>query len=109
MNNDKVRASNLRLLRHSVFNTDQTAFANTIGVVQSKLSRLESGKDSLDDELARRIEQNYKLPVGWMDRDNSDIFLSNEEFKLVKIIRDLTPEQQKAVISYFDGILKLIK
>lgn len=55
MNNDKLRAANLRLLRHSVFNTDQTAFANTVGVTQSKLSLLERGKDTLDDELAKRI------------------------------------------------------
>lgn len=107
MNKDKVRAANLRLLRHSVFNTDQTPFANTVGIAQSKLSRLESGKDPLDGELARHIEKSYSLPMGWMDRDNSDFFLNSEEFELVKNIRGLTLEQRKAVISLFDGIMKL--
>ena len=74
MSKDRIRAANLRLLRHSVFNTDQTPFANTVGVAQSKLSRLERGKDSLDDELARQIEKSYNLPSEWMDRDNSDFF-----------------------------------
>ena len=109
MSKDRIRAANLRLLRHSVFNTDQTPFANTVGVAQSKLSRLERGKDSLDDELARQIEKSYNLPSEWMDRDNSDFFLSREEFELVKNIRELTLQQQKSVTTNFDGILKLIK
>lgn len=109
MSENKIRAANLRLLRHSVFNTDQTPFANTVGVAQSKLSRLESGKDFLDDGLARRIENSFNLPSEWMDRDNSDFFLNREEFELVKNIRELTLEQQKSVTTNFDGILKLIK
>lgn len=109
MNSDKLRAANLRLLRHGVFNTDQSVFAETVNISQSKLSELERGKTKLDDELARRIERSYKLPIGWMDRDNSDLFLSSGEFELVKNIRGLSLDKQKSVISQFDGILKLIK
>lgn len=109
MSENKICAENLRLLRHSVFNSDQTPFANTVGVAQSKLSRLESGKDLLDDGLARRIEQSYNLPSEWMDRDNSNFFLNREEFELVKNIRKLTLEQQISITANFDGILKLIK
>ena len=79
---DKVRAANLRLLRKSVFNTGQTTFADTVGVAQSKLSRLEGGDDPIETSLARRIEKSYNLPTRWMDRNNSDLFLSGEEYEL---------------------------
>jgi len=105
---EKVRAANLRLLRHGVFNTDQTTFSKTVNITQSKYSLLERGEDTLDDELARRIERGYKLPDGWMDRDNSDLFLSAEEFEFIKSIRDLSVDKQSAVIGNLRATVKLI-
>ena len=105
---NKVRQANLLQLRHSVFDIDQIAFAKTLNMAQSKLSLLERGKYPIGDESARSIEKSYKLPVGWMDRDNSDFFLSAEEFELVKNIRELTLEQQRTAIRLFDDIMKLV-
>ena len=105
---DKIRAANLRLLRHGVFNTDQTNFADTIEIAQSKFSEYERGKVPLSNRLARQIETAFGLPEEWMDRDNSDIFLSKFEYDLVKNIRRVNTEQQKEIINIIGGILNLI-
>lgn len=44
MKKENVRQTNLLLLRHSIFRSDQDTFAKTIKVAPSKLSRLELGK-----------------------------------------------------------------
>jgi hypothetical protein len=106
MNKENVRQTNLLLLRHSVFHTNQDTFAETLKVASSKLSRLELGKDLLDDSMARQIESSYKLPHGWMDRDNSNFFLSADEFDLIKRIRGLSGKQ-KDLMDIFNGILEV--
>jgi len=105
---NKIRAANLRLLRHGVFDTEQANFAKTIKIAPSKLSVYERENVSLNNGLARQIETEFGLPEGWMDRDNCDIFMSRFEYDLVKNIRRLNTEQQKEIENIINGILNLV-
>jgi hypothetical protein len=104
----KIRAANLRLLRNAVFDTDQITFSEIINIHQSKYSEYEREKKTLPDWDSSRIDSMFELPSGWMDRDNTSIFLSQFEYDLVNNIRGLTVEQQKEFKNVIGGIINMV-
>lgn len=103
--NPERRGDNLRLLR-AYMNEYQDNFVAMLGIgSQSNYSKLETGDSLLDDIDARRIESDMGLPIGWLERNNGDaIFLSNDEFQLIKAIRQSPPE---ATLALTEAVRKL--
>jgi DNA-binding XRE family transcriptional regulator len=93
----EVRRVNLRLLRE-ILPADQEGFGRTFDLAQSEVSRLETGKDPINLILAMRIERGFGLPAGWMSRNNPDLFLTSQEFDLVRSIRRVNPVVGKAIL-----------
>jgi hypothetical protein len=87
------RGNNLLLLRCFFGNARQKSIARMLGISQSRYSTIESGKSPLDDNDARKIERELRLPLGWLDRDNSKaIFLPNEKWPLIQGAKELRPQ-----------------
>jgi hypothetical protein len=83
------RAENLRLLR-AYMNVLQEDLSKTLRLnSQPYYSTVERGKKQLAESEARRIETNFGLPPGWMDRNNIDgLLLSRVELELINELRD---------------------
>lgn len=81
------RVANILLLRDVVFRTTQKEFGKLLGRSQTEISQYEMRDKPLSDYFARDIEKKLKLPTGWMDRDNANLFLDEQEFDLVKSFR----------------------
>jgi len=103
--NPDRRSDNLRLLR-AYMNAHQDNFVAMLGIgSQSNYSKMETGDSLLDEVAARRIESDLGLPIGWLERNNGDaIFLSNDEFQLIKAIRQSPPE---ATLALTEAVKKL--
>lgn len=103
--NPDRRADNLRLLR-AYINAHQDSFVEILKLgSQSNYSKIERGESPLGSESARHIESELGLPIGWLERNNSDaIFLSNDEFQLIQTVRHAPAD---ATIALVDAIKKL--
>ena len=100
------RGQNLRLLRWYFQNEHQEPFVRMLGIgSQSRYSAIENGRLTLDNKEARTIESELDLPLGWLDRDNSEaILLSNDEWQLIHALRKSIPEVAASLISTVTNI-----
>lgn len=48
------------------------AFSDLVGVSDRYLSHIKNGRRAIGHSLARKIEEAFKLPEGWMDRLHAD-------------------------------------
>ena len=77
---DTTRLANLHLLVHE--HCSRGAVAEKVGITYSELEGYFKNKhSSVTDHLARKIENVFEKPEGWMDRTNYDLKLSNSEYE----------------------------
>lgn len=65
-----IRRSNLTRLFRDRSDNDVTGFSRLIGKSQSATSDLLHGRKSFGEKMARSIERNAKLPLGFLDNPN---------------------------------------
>jgi phage repressor protein C with HTH and peptisase S24 domain len=102
METKDIRRNNLRTLmaQYARQGTSKASFAELIGLPPSQLSQLTSDNAvrNIGDIIARRIEVNLELPLGWLDVpqqligncDNNHKESSNTNYHLQNISREVT-------------------
>ncbi|PHM50154.1 S24 family peptidase [Xenorhabdus sp. KK7.4] len=102
METKDIRRNNLRTLmtQYVQRGTSKAAFAELIGIPPSQLSQLTSDNAvrNVGDIIARRIEENLSLPIGWLDvpqhlvdnRDNNHKEKNNNNYHLQNISHKVT-------------------
>ena len=105
---NQLRIANLKLLRNVIFTATQDAYAKAMKISQTELSRIETGKENMSDLASSNLEESYKLPSGWMDRNNLELFLNDAEFDLVVEIHDLPKNKQVEVVDLCNQIVSLL-
>ena len=99
-----TRLDNLRLLYQVALLTTQAEFGRALGLTQSEVSDYNMGKAPITDYLSRRIEKEFKLPAGWMDRPNVGLMLTAQEYELLTKIRARGGNAAIALSQLLDGL-----
>lgn len=88
---------------------------------KSYLSQLMGGNSSFGEKAARRLEQTYGMPDGFLDQDNSVTSISNEKYKelskeqieLLELYDSLPEEEAQKLLremrvkkAYYDAIFE---
>lgn len=95
---EKVRRQNFRIFRAVLFDdVSQRQLGRALNLTQTEVSQIETGKKSISSYFARRIEKSFSLPEGWMDRNNADLRLTEDEFKLVSALRELPIDVRRKI------------
>lgn len=78
---------------------------------KSYLSQLINGKGSFGEKAARRIEADYGMPVGYLDKNyengedgqplKPDIVLDEQEEKLIMLFREFPASEKNQMIELF--------
>ena len=96
---DERRCDNLRLLRAFMNGRQEDFFPLVNAGSQSTYSKMERGEHRFSADTARKVEAELNLSRGWLDRNNgTGLFLSNEEFELVLLLRDSPTEVTKLLL-----------
>ena len=97
------RLANLNLLVHEY--CSRGAVAEKIGITRAEIERYFRNKHlSVPDNLARKIEEVFDKPEGWMDRKNYDLKLSDTEWELLRKFREASTQNRTIVIAVLDAI-----
>jgi transcriptional regulator with XRE-family HTH domain len=101
MDSKQIRRIRLKqiIAREKSAGGSQASLARKIGTDPAYLSQI-LGKEERDvgDDLARRVENAYKLSHGWMDSlGNDGLEVTSEAMEMALIISDL-PDNEKEVI-----------
>ncbi|WP_154067084.1 hypothetical protein [Pseudomonas sp. CC6-YY-74] len=100
---DETRLANLRLLVHE--HCSRAAVAKEIGITPAEIVRYFDNKHlSVPDQIARKIENVFEKPKGWMDRENYDLKLNESEWELLKKFRETSDQNKKIVIAVLNAI-----
>jgi hypothetical protein len=102
---DEIRADNAKKIINHNENGNITAFAKNIGTDPAYIYQCFSlvTKKNIGNELARRIEQVYEKPRGWMDNVINDDFgrggaeLDSEIMELAIAIRKLPRSKRSGI------------
>ena len=95
------------LPEHGLF----TRFAEKAGVSARYLSHINNDRKNIGTATARRMEEGFNLPVGWMDNDhegNSDTLTAAEREHVatsLKLFRESPIEAQAVLMQYMLGRL----
>jgi hypothetical protein len=104
MENSRIRAANLNLLRwrtggHKPLTKALSAISNWTYI--SKMICLER---EISDFMAREIERELKLPKGWMDRENNAILnMRDVDYTLYKKLSTLPDERKEGLLAFLSG------
>lgn len=81
-----IRLSNFRLLAFEY--GSQGNLALELGIEHKEIIKYFNNKNTrISDSFARKIEVVLKKPLGWMDRKNYDLALTDEESQLLEAYR----------------------
>jgi transcriptional regulator with XRE-family HTH domain len=96
---EKIRRRNFRIFRAILFDdASQRQIGRALNLTQGEVSQIETGKKGISQYFARRLEKEFSLPVGWMDRNNADLRLVESEFQLVSALRELPVEVGRKIL-----------
>jgi transcriptional regulator with XRE-family HTH domain len=97
----KAIGSRIKYLRSNILKKNQKDFAESIFISQSYLSKIENGNPEINDSTIFLITILYNVNDLWLRFGTGDIINhSNELFKSIALIYDLT-EEQVAFIDFF--------
>ena len=89
-----TRLSNLQLLVYE--HSSRAAVAFKLDMTHSDFERFFTNKHlSVPENLARKIEDVFEKPQGWMDRKNFDLKLTTDEYELLEKYRKLSNSKKK--------------
>ncbi|TCL45404.1 helix-turn-helix domain-containing protein [Harryflintia acetispora] len=87
---------------------NQTDFANQIGLTQTTLSMLESGKNTLTDKNIKLICSVFHISESWLRNGEGEMFSSSPYIKeFSEIFEGLLPETQQFLLSTANQLLSL--
>ncbi len=98
------RQANFKLIRLVAFNTAQKNFAKILNLSQSEYSQYERGERAIHPHYARKLEEELKLPNGWMDRDNAALFLDEVEFELICKLRNQSEDFRNKLLNLISSL-----
>ena len=98
------RLDNFRLLYSVALLATQAEFGRVLNLTQSEVSNYNMSKTPIGDYLSRRIESEFKLPVGWMDRPNVNLMLTAQEYELLTKVRARKGNAAIALTQLLDGL-----
>jgi len=98
----------IRLLRKTL-GIDQKKFAGKIGLTQTSLSMIETGKSVLTEKNIKLICKTFSVNEEWLRNGKGEMFdyLSVFERDLLKIFCKLTSDTQKLIIDIAQNLLKI--
>jgi len=100
---NETRLKNLDLLVHEY--SSRAAVAEKISISHTEITGYFKNKYSpIPDHLARKIEESFNKPNGWMDRENYDLKLSQVEHELLALFREMNPKNKKLSIKILQNI-----
>ena len=102
MSDDRV--DNFRLLYDVVLPTNQADFGRALGLSQPDISGYNTRKKPISDYLSRRIEKEFGLPKGWMDRPNARLMLTADEYDLLMKVRERKGNAAAVLVKMLDGL-----
>lgn len=76
---NEIRRANMRHLVETHCNGTLKEFASRVGVQTAQASHLNTGFRNIGDNIARRIENAFDLPRGWLDLNREDNGLTPQE------------------------------
>lgn len=78
---------------------------------KSYLSQLINGKSSFGERAARRIENDYGMPSGYLDEDGeqgdkrpNEVVLTSDELQLIKFYRSFPDSTKKEMLIEFESM-----
>lgn len=108
-----------------LLNLSQEEFGNKLGVTKATISRLESGVNSLTEQMLKSICREYNVNYLWLTEGTGDMFmgvpetiidelvvqydLNDVETEILKNYLTLTKEQREVVQEYLRKIFNLDK
>jgi transcriptional regulator with XRE-family HTH domain len=96
-------------LRKSL-NIKQGDFAKILGLTNSAVSMIESGKNPLTDSNLRLICLAFGVSEQWLRNGEGDMFLQNStqyEIELLDVFRQLSEASQKLVLDHAKSVAEL--
>lgn len=100
---NETRLKNLYLLVHE--HSSRAAVAEKINISHTEITGYFNNKhSSIPDHLARKIEEAFDKPDGWMDRKNYDLKLSQAEHELLALFSEMSHKNKNLSISILRSI-----
>lgn len=108
-------AERMKYLRNS-FNLSQKEFSKIIGLGQSRLSEIESGKNKPSFDTLVAIAENFSISMDWLisgtgsimekhDNPQNETTYSYDEVKLIESFRLLTERQKGRIEQQIDNYI----
>lgn len=108
-------AERMKYLRNS-FNLSQKEFSKIIGLGQSRLSEIESGKNKPSFDTLVAISENFSISMDWLisgtgsimekhDNPQNETTYSYDEVKLIESFRLLTERQKGRIEQQIDNYI----
>jgi transcriptional regulator with XRE-family HTH domain len=85
----------------------QNEFAKKIGLTNSAVSMIESGRNPLTESNIKLICSMFGVRENWLRTGQGSMFISNSLITndIISKFEQLSPELQNRIISYMDGLI----
>lgn len=104
---DKLLSERIRTVRKNQEKT-QKEFAEAIGMTQTSLSMIETGKIGVSNKTVKVICTTYNINEEWLRTGCGEMHMqSPREKEFLEIFRSLAPETQQYILSTVKGLLVL--
>jgi len=96
-----TRSRNLDLIRWLNFGHENTAKKILRLTNANYLSKMATGDMDISDQMARDIESELDMPIGWLDRDNIDVIgMDKLEYEAWQAMKSLSNESKSALLVF---------
>jgi hypothetical protein len=96
-----TRSRNLDLIRWLNFGHENTAKKILSLTNANYLSKMATGDMDISDQMARDIESELDMPMGWLDRDNIDVIgMDKLEYEAWQAMKSLSNESKSAMLAF---------
>lgn len=102
-----IRQQNLYLARYFFEGLGNLAKELSPLTNEAALIRMGQGKAEITDQMAREIEKQLDLPVGWMDRDNDSILrtLTSTDYTVLRLVMPLSHQAKEGLVSLLSSMV----
>ncbi|MDO5036939.1 MAG: helix-turn-helix transcriptional regulator [Tissierellia bacterium] len=76
-------------------------FGEPLGVQRNAISRIETGKNGLSDQMIKLICLTYKVSEEWLRTGQGDMFISTQAIPIDELLREADPLELKVIKAYF--------